>query len=406
MNCVFLGRVIPTELEEDVKNLSVDNMQDAANALQWHLYDGLCENINEGIHMINVLPIGSFPQYYKKMFIKQCNFRTKYSDGNVNIGFLNFKFFRNFFYTHKIVKALSSWCEQSVDNRIVFIYSLFLPFLKAAKEVKKQFHDLKVCAIVADLPNMSNLSSRKNILLKLFEKNQTAVTYNSLDCVDGYVLLTKYMADYMKLDKPFCVVEGIATEFSACKKEWNADESIKTILYSGTLHRRFGVLSLLEAFKLIGDENYRLIICGVGDSENAIKQAAKVDKRIVFKGQLSRNEVLKLQSDATVLVNPRQNNEVFTKYSFPSKTMEYLSSGTPVVAYKLDGIPDDYDEFINYVPDNEISTLAGVIIKVCEMPKEKRKLFGDKAQNFVLMKKNYIAQTKNILDFLDSAHFI
>ena len=38
-------------------------------------------------------------------------------------------------------------------------------------------------------------------------------------------------------------------------------------------------------------------------------------------------------------VNPRQNNEEFTKYSFPSKTMEYLASGVPVVAYKLDGIP-------------------------------------------------------------------
>lgn len=59
------------------------------------------------------------------------------------------------------------------------------------------------------------------------------------------------------------------------------------------------------------------MICGIGDSEKAIREAAEKDFRISFLGQLPRSEVLEWQKQATVLVNPRQNNEEFTKYSFP-----------------------------------------------------------------------------------------
>ena len=107
-----------------------------------------------------------------------------------------------------------------------------------------------------------------------------------------------------------------------------------------------------------------------------------------------------MQTEVTVLVNPRQNNEEFTKYSFPSKTMEYLSSGVPVVAYKLDGIPDEYDEYLNYVEDNSAEALANKLIEICEMTQEERNAIGSKGQKFVLENKNAIAQTKRIVEFI------
>ena len=400
MNYAFLGRMIPTDFEEEVKKLSVNNMQDAANAFQWHLYDGLCENLNKGVSLINVLPIGSYPQYYKRPFVEKKSFCTKYEKNNINVGFFNLKLVRNYLLPRKIEKELLAWCKENKENRTVFVYTLFAPFLKAIKKTKKMFPDLKACAIVADLPDMSNLSSKKSAILKAYEKTQSQAAYKLMKNIDAYVLLTKHMAEYMGIEKPFCVVEGISTEFDGAEKKNDENENIKTILYSGTLHRKFGVLNLLEAFKLVDKENYRLVICGIGDSENEIRQAAERDIRIVFKGQLSRQEVLKLQSSATVLVNPRQNNEEFTKYSFPSKTMEYLSSGTPVIAYKLDGIPDEYDKYINFVTDNSPSALANAIVETCELSKNKRTLIGEKARAFVLEEKNYLVQTKKILDFI------
>ena len=129
---------------------------------------------------------------------------------------------------------------------------------------------------------------------------------------------------------------------------------------------------------------------------------AEKDSRIVFKGQLPHSEIIDLQKNATVLINPRKNTEEFTKYSFPSKNLEYLASGTPVVAYKLDGIPTEYSEHIQYVLDDSVEALKNAIEHICELPFEERCEIGVNARNFVLNQKNAKMQTKKIIDALSS----
>ena len=82
--------------------------------------------------------------------------------------------------------------------------------------------------------------------------------------------------------------------------------------------------------------------------------------------------------------------------------MEYLSSGVPVIAYKLDGIPDEYDEYLNYVEDNSVESLANKLIEFCEKSDEERAAIGKKGQAFVLENKNAVAQTKKIVEFIKS----
>ncbi len=399
MQYAFLSTLIPNTMQKEVTRFSSNNMQDAANALQWHIYNGLCKNLNDKIELINILPVGSYPQYYKKAFIKEEIFQTDYSENNLNVGFCNIKLLRKFIQPVKIYKALKKWCKKNQDDKFLFMYTVSSAFMKAAAKIKKKYPDIKICAVVADLPDMSSLSSKKGFLQKIFEKKLSSDSYSRLNCIDAFVLLTKYMAEYMKINKPFCVVEGIASEIdNAEEKEKN--NKLKNILYTGTLHKKFGILNLLEAFKQIPDNDYRLIICGIGDSEDIIKKAAEEDSRIIYKGQLSREEILVLQRKAAVLVNPRQANEEFTKYSFPSKNLEYLSSGTPVIAYKLEGIPDEYDPYIFYVKDNSTESLKDKLTEVCECSDGIVYEKSQKAKEFVLKNKNEVAQTKIIIDML------
>jgi glycosyltransferase involved in cell wall biosynthesis len=81
--------------------------------------------------------------------------------------------------------------------------------------------------------------------------------------------------------------------------------------------------------------------------------------------------------------------------------MEYLASGVPVVAYKLDGIPDEYDPYLNYVPDNSVEALAETIQKIINMSAEDRKEIGRRGQKFVLEEKSAQKQTKRILDLIN-----
>lgn len=394
--------LIPQEFEENFHKLTRKTMQDAANALQWNIYRGLCANLGREIPLFNLLPCDSFPQYYKRPFVSSFSF----DKSGKNLGFCNIKLIRNHFRAKALEKALRRWCKASDEPKTLFIYTISQSILAAVSRVKKEFKQIHVCAIVADLPNMSSLSSKNGKLMKLFIQQKSNSAYALLSQVDSFVLLTKQMADYMHLSQPFCVMEGIAPDLSVSPDEMSIQEGDEqTILYTGTLHRKFGVLHLVEAFEKIPDSNVHLVICGIGDSEEEILQAAKRDDRIDFKGQMRRDEVLSLQKKATVLVNPRLNNEEFTKYSFPSKTMEYLASGTPVVAYKLDGIPDEYDPFISYPTDDSAETLAETLQKLCRFSEEERKKIGQAAQEFVLKEKNATAQTKRMLDFIQNIVF-
>ena len=80
--------------------------------------------------------------------------------------------------------------------------------------------------------------------------------------------------------------------------------------------------------------------------------------------------------------------------------MEYLASGTPVVAYKLGGIPDEYDPFICYPADESAQGLADTLQALCRLSENECRQIGLAAQTFVLKEKNCYVQTKRILDFL------
>ena len=396
MKYAMLSTLIPIEAESDFKNNSKANMQDAANALQWNLYEGFSKNLGHELPLFNVLPAGSFPQYYKKMLVK----RMPFNKHSINLGFCNIKLIRNYFIKRSVYKELKKWCESTSEDKILFIYTLAQAQVSAVAKLKRKFENLSVCSIIADLPDMCNLSSKRSIFEKLFIKFSSARSYEQLSSIDSFVLLTDQMAEYMNISQPYIVVEGVVPYNCSVKKPEMNDCDIKTILYTGTLHRKFGILHLLKAFENIKGEDYRLVICGIGDSENEIKAAAKVDKRIIYKGQLDRSEILQLQKNATVLVNPRLNNDEFTKYSFPSKTMEYLMSGVPTVAYRLDGMSKEYAEFLNSPVDDTETALTQALVNICEKGAEERLDIGIKAQAFVLNNKNSLIQTKRILEFL------
>lgn len=400
---LFISHLIPKERYNEVIESSKNNMQDAANALQWNLVEGFNYNLNGGYDIINFMPIASFPKYYKKAWIKEGRFDAGNNDLAKNIGFCNIKCIRRLSIKRALIMKVSKWCLANKNKeKVIIVYTLNAMVLKMLVKLKKKHHDITVCAIVADLPNMMNLSNNQGLLKRFANKIISGESYSNIDVVDKFVFLTKHMSDYLGNKKPFCVMEGIATNvFGDSDFEINKDVSnIKTILYTGTLHRKFGVLHLLEAFSLIKDPDYRLVICGSGDSEKEIRDAAKKDPRIEFMGQCKREDVLKLQRSATVLVNPRMNNEEYTKYSFPSKNMEYLSSGTPLIAYKLDGIPDEYNSFIKYPDDNSIQSMADAIESICELTDVERKSIGLKGREFVISNKNSKMQTNKIVSLL------
>ena len=85
--------------------------------------------------------------------------------------------------------------------------------------------------------------------------------------------------------------------------------------------------NLIAAFNEIDDKEFSLWICGFGLDQPFVEVAAKNDSRIIYWGLVEQNRVFEMQQQATLLVNPRKGDAEFTKYSFPSKTMDIWLQG-------------------------------------------------------------------------------
>jgi glycosyltransferase involved in cell wall biosynthesis len=107
---------------------------------------------------------------------------------------------------------------------------------------------------------------------------------------------------------------------------------------------------------------------------------------------------LELQRAASVLVNPRRPEGEFTKYSFPSKTMEYLASSKQVIMHRLPGMPPEYLEHLTIPATPDASGLAQALRAVSARSKDERAISGAQARAFILASKSPDAQVTRVLD--------
>lgn len=400
LDMVFLGGLFPKATESEIISNSIGQIDNAANNLQWNLIKGFDANLKPPVRIINSLYIGSYPKKYKKPFINSYEFSHTDNSLDINVGFLNVVGLKHFSRFVTLRPFLRKWAtSKSHKTKVVVAYALTSIFVELLCYVKKLNAEVITVIIVPDLPQYMDTSNKGNLLHHFFKAVSKNHIKRRTSKIDGFVLLTKYMIGDLGIsDKETVVMEGVASPPLTSAGTSTLFNNNINIVYTGTLNARYGILHLIDAFKEIKNQDYRLILCGAGDAVSLVEDAVRIDNRIIYMGQLKYEDIVNIQNSATILVNPRQNNEEFTKYSFPSKIMEYLSRGKPVIAYKLDGMPDEYENFIHYVEDNSIESLKNKLIEVAEQPNEIRCAFGETGRNWVLQEKNAKTQAAKIIE--------
>lgn len=407
MKVLFLGGTFDANIEKDILAKSKGGIQYAANKFQWNLIESLSEINNVDLQVLSAPFIGAFPHHYKDIYFKKSEVIYKNNIECSYVAFNNIWGYKNISRKKMLIRRIKKFLLIKEERKKIIVYSPHTPFLQAAVYAKKKDPSIHICLIVPDLPQFMNLNENRTMIYNFLKKIDIEIFNKNLKSVDSFVLLTEYMKDRLNVgNRPYIVVEGVVNEKHDHIEEENKSKKSNILLYSGTLNHKFGITNLVKAFHMSKNSKMRLLICGSGDSEEIVRKYALLDKRIEFLGQLTNKEVIKLQKSAAALINPRQNNEEFTKYSFPSKNMEYLLSGRPVIAYKLDGIPDQYDEFFFYVKDNSLESLMKKIEDVMNLSEEERFLIGKRGREFVLSEKNSYIASKRIIELIQKERLI
>lgn len=381
MKILFIGGIFDDCHNVEIISKTRTYVEYAANNFQRKIIEGIKE-CGMSLDVISAPFVGAYPNAYSDIYFRgfapDVNDQSDYQ----YVHFNNIWGIRNPSRKRAIVRALKSFIEAQDSEKLILVYTPHTPFIQAANYAKRKDSRIKICLVVPDLPQYMNLASHVSPIYRFFKKYDVETFMKANRQVDSYVILTRQMADVLEIDeRPYAVIEGI---YEKAKKEpMLGQKSAITIVYTGKLDHNFGVMNLVHAFMEIQDDRLKLLICGSGEEKQHVEEAAQKDDRIDFKGQVSSDEAKRYILDGDILVNPRQNDSDYTKYSFPSKVIDYLATGNAVVTYKLDGMPDVYDNFIYFVPDNTVASLRDTLLQVLNDSKENRKAKSQAALNYL-----------------------
>lgn len=396
MKVLFVGIQFDRELEATYLSNSKSGLSAAANEFQWNVCDGLIDCVDDDMEILSALPVGVYPRHYKKFLLNSRDW-TYRGIQVTEIGSINLPIFKQYQREQACHKRIKKWIEDTPNEQhLIILYSLYTPYLRAISRVIKENESVRAVMIVTDLPGEYGLLPQ-NKVSAYFALKTGKEAMNLAKGLHGFVLLTEDMKYPLKIGtKPYVVVEGITKPLTSNYGIKYNHTSPKYILYTGTLNKAYGIMHLLDAFSLIKDSEVELWICGTGEAESDIKEHSQTNSRIKYLGFQMKEAVLNLQANAMVLINPRTTAGEYTKYSFPSKTIEYLASGVPVVMHKLPGIPAEYDDYIVFAEDDSDAALARALNGVICWDNGTRTAFGDRGKKFVECSKNPIAQAQKI----------
>lgn len=212
---------------------------------------------------------------------------------------------------------------------------------------------------VPDLPIYMDGPMVRSKLIKFLKRFDSRIIDFLIKKSDGVIAITKYMITDNPAWQglPFIVLEGIASVDEVSTTEESPLCSPVVTLYAGGLSEEYGVKQLIEGY-LKAEVTGELWICGKGELENYIKSTAAEHANIKYLGFLPAAEISALQQKAKFLAITRDPNLTFTRYSFPSKILEYLASGIPTVSTRIDGIPDEYYSHLNIIDTYDIQSIA------------------------------------------------
>jgi glycosyltransferase involved in cell wall biosynthesis len=172
----------------------------------------------------------------------------------------------------------------------------------------------------------------------------------------------------------------------------------RALLYTGTLSHYAGLDLLLDGFATTSRADCELWICGKGDTHR-VEAAAARDRRIRYFGVLPEAELRALSRRAEAFLNPRAPEVIGNAHNFPSKVLEYLSYGKPVISTWTGGLAPEYRDVL-IVSEPTPKAFGKAMERVLGLSAEERRHVRDKTFAF-LETRTWTAQAGRLHAFVE-----
>jgi glycosyltransferase involved in cell wall biosynthesis len=228
---------------------------------------------------------------------------------------------------------------------------------------------------------------------------------------DGHMVASEAIAQDFAPGRRVCRIEGgIRPEDFADgvsdrgASTRNPGKRFRAVL-AGSLEPYNGVVLALEAFNLLPVDGFELVIAGTGSLASLVELRASDDSRLTYAGFLEFREVLELYRSADLLLNIRLTKMLRTQHFFPSKLMELMASGIPVISTCTGHVVEEFDGLVYLLHDETPEALARLIRNVARLSREERTLVGRRARAHMFAHKTWDKQAEKLAQYLSREVF-
>lgn len=376
-NILFLGEFSPPSLVKRYPKFGLDRYKDSVFLLK-----GMRNDPEVNVDVITSPDIPSWP-HFPKLFVGSI---TDIDERIKSLSVFNLPVIKQVWIVLSLFFSGASYIlHHRRQVTTIIVPYIYYNHTAPARMLKVLFgKKVKVVSVVPDIFFPKGF-------FKLLNKQAERHTRKS----DAFVLYTDAMATYLHIGgKPHITMESLIDVDAYILSEKKTKNDKTVILYTGALHRYHGVQKLFEMMKRIQRDDIELWLTGVGEMYDEIMKWPGHDARIKFLGTVEKSRVFELQNQADILINPRSDidSPTVTQYMFPSKLMEYMLTGNPVIACPMSGIPEEYKQYLYYAKDGSLESLVNIVQQVLDTPEEERIIRGGKASGFILNNKSIKVQ--------------
>ena len=191
--------------------------------------------------------------------------------------------------------------------------------------------------------------------------------------MDGVIAISRFLYDYYS-SKVKTILVPPTVDLEAPK--WNRDRKLTanspvTLVYAGS--PGVGVKDRLDIIvdEVRNHQSLRLVVIGINEGQfyDSFSRPREVLTNVEFKGRLPHIEAVKAVCDADFQMLIRDHNRK-NDAGFPTKLVESMSCGTPVIATVFSNITDYVKDGINGFLVNGNTTIGEVFKRVSALSSE------------------------------------
>ena len=386
---IFFGSVVPDLLEFRTAAFSR-----AGNMAQTSIIEGLIEQDMPITRVFSFLPQPVFPRS-KNIFSKGESVNLVRSKITL-IPYINIPYIK--YFSIATMLLLYTIFNTSRKKKSLIITYNFSSYLAIPALVMRMIRKIEIIPILYDV-NIPGETIKKTLL----SKTDFHFTKHVLRYCSAAIVITENVATDLMYGKPYIVIEGgLSQSQENYGKSFTINEKksqLFVIVFAGAIEYYNGIDVILDAFSITENSNIRLKIAGKGTLTDLVKNRAEKDYRIEYHNYLNVEELVKLYENASLLINHRSDHRINSRYVFPSKLIEYLSTGIPTISTDFASLRSEYKPYLLLLADEDPGTLALAIKEVAE----NMSYFKERANNgqkFIIREKTWKVQTKKIKDFL------